>query len=93
MEVSKKGRGRPKLPWDPYYGAELWKRLTTGAALSTVQEEADYLEKWGLANKNSLPAPPLKLERIRERIKKRYHGSEGYRQARSFHRHALGLGD
>lgn len=83
----KKPRGPPKLAWDPFDN-ELWRRLQAGEALPTVQAEAKYLAAWatrqGLARTLDSKAgfAYLGFEIIRERIKKRYNGSAGYKLVR-----------
>ena len=75
------------MPWDPF-DEELWRRLQAGEAEPTVQAEAAYLEKWAKKNgvvRTFADKNPgyLGLARIRERIKKRYNGSEGYKSVRN----------
>jgi hypothetical protein len=85
----KKPRGRPKVPWDPFED-ELFRRLQSGEALETVQAEAVWLAAWGTQQGLKVDGGnPLQAERIRERIKKRYEGSEGYKSARLYHREQL----
>lgn len=82
MDQPKQARGRPKVPWKPL-DDEFWRRITTGQACETVEAEAEYLEHW--AKENGICSPSglyIQHERIRERIKKRYHGSAGYKQLR-----------
>lgn len=80
-------RGRPKVPWDRF-DEELWRRLNAGEAAETVQAEARYLADWakskGISTVPGNPAGALKLEQIRQRIKKRYNGSEGYISTRLY---------
>jgi hypothetical protein len=78
MSPVKKPRGRPKQPWEPFE-TELLRRLETGEALATVEAEAKYLAKWAKTN----PEIESKLDspRIRERIKKRFGGSKGYKNS------------
>ncbi len=84
-----KPRGRPKLSWDPFED-ELFRRLQSGEALDTVQAEATYLAGWGAHQGLKVDGgSPLQPERIRERIKKRHGGSEGYKSARLHHRQQL----
>jgi hypothetical protein len=90
MENSvKKTRGRPKVPWEPFEN-ELFRRLQSGEALETVQAEAVWLAAWGAQQGLQVAGGnPLQPERIRERIKKRHGGSEGYKQARLHHQQQL----
>lgn len=85
MDTSaKKPRGRPKLNWEPFE-TELFRRLKLGLALETVQAEARWLAEWGAKSGLQVDgSKPLQLERIRERIKKRHGGTQGYKSARSF---------
>ena len=82
---AKKPRGRPKLPWKPFED-ELYRRLRAGKALPTVEAEAEELARWaseqGLAVSGGAP---LQKERIRERIKKRCGGTQGYNNMRAHH--------
>jgi hypothetical protein len=79
MEEEKKPRGRPKVPWDPF-DEELWKRLKTGAACEHLEAEAAHLADW-----SATQGIHLKKERIRERIKRRFNGTVGYKEARLYH--------
>jgi hypothetical protein len=84
-----KPRGRPKVPWDPFED-ELFRRLQSGEALETVQAEAVWLAAWGAQQGLKIDGGnPLQPERIRERIKKRHGGSEGYKLARLHHQQQL----
>jgi hypothetical protein len=78
-------RGRPKLIWDPF-DDELFRRFQSGEALPLLELEAKYLAAWGKAkNLHVEGGEPIKAERIRERIKKRYPpGAQGYKWARAF---------
>jgi hypothetical protein len=88
-EKPKATRGRPKILWDPF-DDELFRRFRSCEAAETVQAEARYLHRWGgeqgLHADGRKPTQMIQVERIRERIKKRYGGSEGYRSTRAFHR-------
>lgn len=76
-------RGRPKTNWEPYE-EELQRRLDVGEALSTVEQEATYLEQWGKANAALFsPQPPNQKAQIRNRINKRHNGAQGYKNARA----------
>ena len=82
----KKPRGRPKVPWEPFE-TELFRRLQSGEALETVEAEAVWLASWGVQQGLKVDGGnPLQHERIRERIKKRHGGSEGYKSTRLHHR-------
>jgi hypothetical protein len=78
-------RGRPKAPWEPIE-EELYRRLTIGEACTTVQAESKYLAEFvrlhDIKAEGVDRTAPIAFERIRERIKKRYGGSQGYKQAR-----------
>lgn len=80
MDEPKKTRGRPKDPWAPF-GEELLRRLKTGEACPTVEQEAKYLAEWAKSHKIST----LQHEQIRNRINKRYGGSVGYKNSREWH--------
>jgi len=82
-------RGRPKVPWTVFED-EVFRRLVSGEAAETVQSESKYIHKWAVDTK-AISANQIGPERIRERIKKRYKGSEGYKLTRQFHRNKLGL--
>jgi hypothetical protein len=87
-----KPRGRPKSPWE-IFADELFRRLKSGEAHNTVQAEARHLAQWAAANGIRVDhGAPIKLERIRERIKKRLGGTQGYINARDHHRRALARG-
>ena len=78
-----KTRGRPKVPWEPFADI-LFARLQADLAADTVEEVAKWLAKWGEDEDLRLEdGNPLKHERIRERIKKRYGGAAGYKQTRA----------
>lgn len=93
MEAPEKRRGRPKVPWEPFE-EELWRRLTSGEASEQLEAEAEYLSKWakaqGITQNNGAP---LARERIRERIKKRYKGTAGYKATRQYHLAQLAASD
>lgn len=90
MIEEKKTKGAPRRPWKPY-GDELQRRLESCEALPTLEQEADYLEKWGEQNVDLYER--LRGPRIRERAKRRLNGVEGYKMARLHHRYKAGLGD
>ena len=70
-----KPRGRPKVPWQ-IFEDELHRRFQSGEAHETVQAEARHLAQWAAANAIKVEhGDPIKLERIRERIKKRLGGA------------------
>lgn len=78
-------KGRPKVPFDPFE-EEVWRRLTSGEALPHLEKEATYLSSWakdkGILQQNGAPLGPAI---IRERIKKRFKGTAGYKDAREHH--------
>jgi hypothetical protein len=87
---TKKPRGRPKLPWEPIFSDELFRRLQAGLALETVEAEAKWIAAWAASRGLQVEgSKPLQHERIRERIKKRYGGADGYKSARRYHQQEL----
>ena len=82
MSEPKKKRGRPKLDWGLFHD-QLEHRLSSGIAKKTVEAEAKELAKWAKEQGIHLPeGAPLGHARIRERIKRRYNGSAGYKATR-----------
>lgn len=78
MITAKSPRGRPKIPWDPF-DTELLRRIKSGEAEPNVEAESRYLEKW--ARQQGITSPSggyLGSAQIRQRIKKRMGGADGY---------------
>jgi hypothetical protein len=71
------------------------RRFRSGEAEPTVEAESRYLADWakerGLRAYGEKESDTIKSQRIRERIKKRYKGAQGYQQVRKHHRMELGL--
>jgi hypothetical protein len=88
VDQEKPKRGAPRSNLKALYD-ELQRRLECGEASETVTKEAKYLEGWAKKNQLFENGKYLKWERIRDRIRIRHKGAQGYKNARDWHLHQL----